>query len=315
MNLKNLNYFFLITKKIFSHQTNKLMKVGLYESTGRPEVYKWIHEAAKKIKQLGSDVLCSVELLENLKERKDSTDIGFIKSYNQEDLGKHIDIMITFGGDGTILSAAHLLMKSEVPILGFNVGKLGFLAEFSVNNMEITLTNILNGKYRIVERAVLNTKINDQDIYALNDIVLEKKNSTKLVTVECYSNQNHIADYRADGVILATPTGSTAYSLSSGGPIVAPSTHVFCITPISPHSLTLRPIIIPDNVEVTFRVKGNSNEINLVADGRYKTTLIEGDSVLIQKSKYFIKLIKPLDSSYYDVLKAKLLWATNLPEH
>ena len=287
------------------------MKIGIYESTGRTEVLKWAANAAKKIKTFGNEVYCTNEL----KEKLVSDDLNFVKTCNNEDLGKLVDVVITFGGDGTMLSAANLLLKYEVPILGFNIGKLGFLAEFSINNLDLTIKNIVNGDYRIVERAVLETEVLGKKIYALNDFVLEKKNSTRLVTIECFSNRNHIADYRADGVILTTPTGSTAYSLSSGGPIIAPSTDVFCITPVCPHSLTLRPIVIPDNVEVTFRVKENSNEVNLVADGKNQVTLKENDFVLVKKSQYSVKLIKPLESSYYDVLKAKLLWATGLPEN
>ncbi|MFY8162536.1 MAG: NAD(+)/NADH kinase [Candidatus Kapaibacteriota bacterium] len=287
------------------------MKIGIYESTGRTEVLKWAANAAKKIKTFGNEVYCTNEL----KEKLVSDDLNFVKTCNNEDLGKLVDVVITFGGDGTMLSAANLLLKYEVPILGFNIGKLGFLAEFSINDLDLTIKNIVNGDYRIVERAVLETEVLGKKIYALNDFVLEKKNSTRLVTIECFSNRNHIADYRADGVILTTPTGSTAYSLSSGGPIIAPSTDVFCITPVCPHSLTLRPIVIPDNVEVTFRVKENSNEVNLVADGKNQVTLKENDFVLVKKSQYSVKLIKPLESSYYDVLKAKLLWATGLPEN
>lgn len=287
------------------------MKIGIYESTGRTEVLKWAKIAAEKIRLTGNEVFCTNELMERL----NSDDLQFLKVCNSEDLGKLVDVVITFGGDGTMLSAAKLLLKYEVPILGFNIGKLGFLAEFSINDLDLTINNIVNGAYRIVERAVLETEVLGKKIYALNDFVLEKKNSTRLVTVECFSNRNHIADYRADGVILTTPTGSTAYSLSSGGPIIAPSTDVFCITPICPHSLTLRPIVIPDNVEVTFRVKEYSNEVNLVADGKNQVTLKENDAVLVKKSKYSVKLIKPLESSYYDVLKAKLLWAYGLPEN
>lgn len=291
------------------------MKVGLYESTGRSEVYSWIEQTAKKAKKLGAEIYCPISLKEKFIHFTNVEELNFIKFVTQEDMGKYIDIMITFGGDGTMLSAANILIEDEVPILGFNVGKLGFLAEYSINYLDATLYNILNGKYRIVERAVLTTNIGDKKIFALNDFVLEKKNSTKLITVECHSNANHIADYRADGVILTTPTGSTAYSLSAGGPIVTPGTNVFCITPISPHTLTLRPIIIPDTVEATFTVKKGSNQVNVVADGRFQTVLSEGESLVLKKAKYFIKLIKPLDSSYYDVLKAKLLWATNIPEH
>lgn len=285
------------------------MKIGIYESTGRIEALKWALIASDILKKSEIEVFCTNEF----KAKITSSDYEYIKSTNSEDLGKVVDFVITFGGDGTILSAANLLLKYEVPILGFNVGKLGFLAEFSVNQIDETLDNIINGRYRIVDRAVLETEVLGKKIYALNDLVLEKKESTRLITIECLSNDNHIADYRADGVIVTTPTGSTAYSLSAGGPIIAPSTNVFCITPICPHSLTLRPIVIPNNVEVKFKVAQNSGEVNLVADGRNQLSLKENDIITIKKADYSVKLIKPLASSYYDVLKAKLHWAVGLP--
>ncbi len=285
------------------------MKIGIYESTGRIEALKWALIASDILKKNEIEVFCTNEF----KAKIVGSDYDYIKSTNSEDLGKVVDLVITFGGDGTILSAANLLLKYEVPILGFNVGKLGFLAEFSVNQIDETLDNIINGRYRIVDRAVLETEVLGKKIYALNDLVLEKKESTRLITIECLSNDNHIADYRADGVIVTTPTGSTAYSLSAGGPIIAPSTNVFCITPICPHSLTLRPIVIPNNVDVKFRVALNSGDVNLVADGRNQLSLKENDVIVIKKADYSVKLIKPLASSYYDVLKAKLHWAVGLP--
>jgi len=285
------------------------MKIGIYESTGRIEALKWALIASDILKKNEIEVFCTNEF----KAKIVGSDYDYIKSTNSEDLGKVVDLVITFGGDGTILSAANLLLKYEVPILGFNVGKLGFLAEFSVNQIDETLDNIINGRYRIVDRAVLETEVLGKKIYALNDLVLEKKDSTRLITIECLSNDNHIADYRADGVIVTTPTGSTAYSLSAGGPIIAPSTNVFCITPICPHSLTLRPIVIPNNVDVKFRVALNSGDVNLVADGRNQLSLKENDVIVIKKADYSVKLIKPLASSYYDVLKAKLHWAVGLP--
>lgn len=285
------------------------MKIGIYESTGRIEALKWALIASDILKKNNIEVFCTNEF----KAKIVSQDYNYIKSTNSEDLGKVVDFLITFGGDGTILSAANLLLKYEVPILGFNVGKLGFLAEFSVNQIDETLDNIINGRYRIVDRAVLETEVLGKKIYALNDLVLEKKESTRLITIECLSNDNHIADYRADGVILTTPTGSTAYSLSAGGPIIAPSTNVFCITPICPHSLTLRPIVIPNNVDVKFKVAQNSGDVNLVADGRQQLSLKENDVIVIKKADYSVKLIKPLASSYYDVLKEKLHWAVGIP--
>jgi NAD+ kinase len=142
-------------------------------------------------------------------------------------------------------------------------------------------------------------------IYALNDFVVEKKNSSRMITIEAFSNQHCIGLYRADGLIVTTPTGSTAYSLSCGGPILAPSTQVICITPVCPHSLTLRPLVIPYTTELVIKANSASGVVNLVADGQTERILKNGEQVVIRRSKELCKLIKPLESSYFDLLRQK----------
>ncbi len=195
--------------------------------------------------------------------------------------------------------------------MGFNVGKLGFLAEFSVNDLDKTIKDLIKGNYRIIDRAVLQTEFDGEIIYTLNDFVIEKKDSSRMITIDAYANQHLIGSIRADGIIITTPTGSTAYSLSCGGPILAPSTEVICLTPISPHSLTLRPLVLSDSSELTMKVFSPTGESILVADGQVKKVLNNKDVVTINKSEEYIKLIKPTDSTYYDLLRNKLLWAAN----
>jgi len=165
----------------------------------------------------------------------------------------------------------------------------------------------------VVDRSTLQTTLTingtEQTIYALNEFVLEKHGSSRMIIVSAFVDDHHIADYRADGVILTTPTGSTAYSLSCGGPIIAPASQIFCVTPISPHALTLRPLIVPDNNEVTFVLNEFSDEAALVADGKQSMVLTPGTSITIRKSEYAVKLIKRVDSTYFNLLRAKLLWS------
>lgn len=285
-----------------------MKNIALFESTGKPEAIKCAEFTASKLMEFGIKCCASQELISNIqsKEIKD-----FIKPLPFDEFEKFADVLISFGGDGTMLFAARLMIKTDLPIMGINVGKLGFLAEFSVKDINQTIDNLIKGNYRIIDRAVLQTELDGEIIYALNDFVIEKKDSSRMITIEAYTNSHLLGSIRADGLIVTTPTGSTAYSLSCGGPILTPSTEVICITPISPHSLTLRPLVLPDSNNVELKVYSPTGESMLVADGQVKKVLSNTDTIMITKSEEYIKLIKPTDSSYYDLLRNKLLWAAN----
>ncbi len=283
-----------------------MKKIAIFISPDKTEAVRWTEYTINKIKQIGSECCAAPEIIALL-NNKDLID----KIVTVDEYDRFADIVISFGGDGTILSAARVLVGTDIPIMGVNVGRLGFLAEYSVNKIDEALNQILRGDYRVVDRTLLETEINGVKTYALNDFVIEKKDSSRMITVKTYINEHFIADYRADGLILNTPTGSTAYSLSCGGPILVPSTEVICLTPISPHSLTLRPLVIPDTAEVTLSVYSPTGEASFVADGQIKFTLKNGEKIVCKKSDSKIKLIKPLKSSYFDLIREKLLWAAN----
>lgn len=282
---------------------------AIFSLASKPEAKKYAKEAAKILKELGVEVIANEAFCESI----NPDEYSFIGECNDTDFEKKADVVISFGGDGTMLSASKLLIDSGVPIMGFNVGKLGFLAEYPTTKLRESLIDLVNGNYRVVERSMFETTIRDKKYFALNDCVVEKKNTSRMITISAYSNTNHIADYRADGLILTTPTGSTAYSLSCNGPIIAPGTPVFCITPISPHSLTLRPLVIPNSTEVRFKVSSPTGESNFVIDGKEVIVVKDGEEVLIRKSDAVVKLIKPQNSSYFSLLKEKLLWASQIP--
>lgn len=283
-----------------------MKKIAIFLSPDKPEAVKWAEYTIKKIKEMGSECCVAPEIISLFNDRDNIDKIATIEEYD-----RYADLVISFGGDGTILSAARVLIGTDIPIMGVNVGRLGFLAEFSVKNIDESLKKIMDGEYRVVDRTLLETNINNETIYALNDFVIEKKDSSRMITVKTHINEHYIADYRADGLILTTPTGSTAYSLSCGGPILVPSTQVICLTPISPHSLTLRPLVIPDTAEVTLEVFSPTGEASFVADGQIKFTMKNGDKINCKKSESKIKLVKPLNSSYFDLIREKLLWAAN----
>ncbi len=282
-------------------------KIAIYENQNKPEAIRWSEFAAKVLFSKGIECYVSNELFKKLSNEIKKT----VQSVPTSNFEKIADVVITFGGDGTILSAARYVFKSEVPIMGINVGKLGFLAEYPHNKIEEAIENLLTGQYRVVDRTVLTTHIDDENIYAVNDFVIEKMLSSRMITLHAYSNEHYVASYRADGLILTTPTGSTAYSLACGGPIIAPSAQVMCLTPISPHSLNFRPLVIPDENTVKIIVESPTGEAKLVGDGQIEKVLRSGDEVIFSIAEYRIKLIKPLKNSYYDVLRAKLLWAVD----
>ena len=284
-----------------------MKKIALFESTGKPEARKWAEYTAFKLRELGAQCCARPELIQTFKpEIRD-----FVHPCCLNDFEKNSDIVMSFGGDGTMLSAARSMINTDIPIMGINVGKLGFLAEFSVKDFDNTIDDMLKGNYRIVNRTVLETTFNNEKIYALNEFVIEKKNTSRMIRIEAFSNQNYIASIRADGLILTTPTGSTAYSLSCGGPILSPSAEVVCLTPIAPHTLTLRPLVIPDSNEITLKVFSPTGDAFLMVDGQNKWVLKNGDKIVIRRSESKIKLIKPHGSAYYDLLRNKLLWAAD----
>jgi NAD+ kinase len=224
--------------------------------------------------------------------------------------------MMTFGGDGTLLMAARLFADTNIPILGVNLGKLGFLAVISMEELENAVQILKEQNYRVEQRSLLQATVEDDEgsstvhtIIAANDIVFHRQSFERLINVHAFVDGHHIADYRADGLIISTPTGSTAYSLSCGGPVVAPSCSVFSITPVAPHSLTLRPLVVPDNCAITLLTSSEQGSVNLVADGQVVYEVHNGQTVTIAKADITMKLIKRTDSSYYDLLKKKLLWS------
>ena len=228
-----------------------------------------------------------------------------------EDCLASSDMMIALGGDGTILATARLVGQREIPILGVNLGKLRFLAEISPEEMDEALGEILEHRYLVEERLVLEgtTPARPGKVYhAVNDFVVDKSRSSRIIDIETHIDGTFAVTYRADGLIISTPTGSTGYALSSGGPIVSPGSRVFGITPISPHTLSGRPIIVPDSGRIRVVVRAHSDEVLFSADGQIEEFLKPPAEINIRRADYALKLVKRMDRSYFDVLRAKLFW-------
>lgn len=284
-----------------------MKRIALYENQSKPKAIEYALKTIEILNKFGSDCIVSPSLAALVDDDYKS----YIQIHQIDEFYKYADIVVTFGGDGTLLTVAREMLLSEVPIMGFNVGKLGFLAEYSVENLESSIKELLDGNYRLVDRSVLETIIEGKTIYALNDFVVEKINTSKMITVNTYSDNHFVGEYRADGLIVTTPTGSTAYSLSCSGPIIAPSARVICLTPISPHTLTIRPLVVPDANEITLELSDNGEGAILVADGITLKSVEPNEKINFKISKLKVKLIKPLKSSYYDVLRNKFLWASH----
>ena len=229
------------------------------------------------------------------------------------DLSQHCDAFVSLGGDGTLLLASHY--SRSKPVMGINVGDLGFLTEFSPDELWTAMDHLVSGNYSIHRRSQLETTLESgEQLTSLNDVIIEKGSSARrLPTFTILLDNEMLGSYRADGIIIATSTGSTAYSLSAGGPIIAPKSNVFVITPICPHMLTVRPIVISDDKTVKVSVDANPGEFPLKMDGIQKKLLAPGEVVTVRKSPHHVNLVANEKRNYCEILRKKLLWSHEHP--
>ncbi|MBF1448199.1 MAG: NAD kinase [Prevotella oris] len=225
-----------------------------------------------------------------------------------------VDYVISMGGDGTFLEAANKVGDREIPILGVNMGRLGFLADVLPSEIETTLDHVLRGDHIIEDYTVIKLETNGETVecnpFALNDIAVLKRDSASMISIRAYVNGDFLVNYQADGLIIATPTGSTAYSLSNGGPIIVPQSGSLCITPVAPHSLNIRPIVINDTSVIELEVCSRSHNFLVAVDGR-SMKMAEETRLTIRKAPYTIKLIKLKSQRYFSTLHEKLMWGAD----
>ena len=225
------------------------------------------------------------------------------------------DMVISIGGDGTFLKAASRVGKKNIPILGINTGRLGFLADISPAEMEATFDEIYDRRYTVEERSVLQLKCGNGCLneipYALNEIAVLKHDSSSMISIHTYINGAHLTTYQADGLVIATPTGSTAYSLSVGGPVMVPHSKTIAITPVAPHSLNVRPIVICDDWEITLDVESRSHNFLVAVDGRSESCK-EGTQLKISRADYSIKVVKRFNHIFFDTLRNKMMWGADV---
>ncbi len=237
-----------------------------------------------------------------------------IQQSKHKDIPDDLLCMIVLGGDGTFLSAARFIENRGIPLMGVKFGEVGFLAETTEDNLFKAVDSLLEGKYLIQKRTRLNIKVvrdNEQiiDVDVLNDAVINKSALSRLASCAVYLDSTYLTTYRADGLIVGTPTGSTAYSLAAGGPVVNPQVPSIILTPICPFTLTNRPLIIPDSTKIEIRLEGSPEDIILTLDGQEGFEMDPKDKIFIKKSKDDIKMLSFEEQSYFKVLKTRLKWS------
>lgn len=235
------------------------------------------------------------------------------KETGAEEMSSKTDLLIVLGGDGTLLGAARQFSESEVPILAVNLGGLGFMTSVTVEEAFPLLEDVLAGRHRLSPRMMLKAELlRGGEIIergqALNDAVVTKAALSRIVELDVSVNGSFLARYRADGLIVSTPTGSTAYSLAAGGPILYPVLQAFVLTPICPHMLTNRPLVLPDSVRLELDFNALDEQAYLTLDGQTGQELLRGDRIMISKSPYRVMLVRPQEQTYYKVLRSKLRW-------
>jgi NAD+ kinase len=282
-------------------------RIGIIGKQGDPAVKDTIQRLYDYLISCGRDVLLEQEICQLLKSQA-------LPSVSEADLPCHSDLVIVVGGDGTLLHAARMLASREIPILGINLGRLGFLVDISPDEMQPRLDRILAGEYEEEERFLLRVTMGDEfadgpGVRAFNDVVLHKWNIARMIEFETYINGQLVNDQRSDGLIVSTPTGSTAYALSGGGPLVHPSLNALILVPICPHTLSNRPIVVDGDSEIEIHLaRGQSADIQITCDGQSTLPVMEGEIIRISKDPHKVRLIHPKGHDHYSILRAKLGW-------
>lgn len=288
------------------------MKVGIYGQFYHENSGVYIEELLNALDEKNIEVTIEENFLKLIDENNEiKKDISHFQTFQKLD-GSY-DVFISVGGDGTILQSVNFIRNRDIPILGINTGRLGFLATVNKEEIRHTVNLLLNNEYKISQRSLLSIRANPKveelfdNHYALNEIAVSRKNTTSMITIDTWLDDEYLTAYWADGLIVSTPTGSTGYSLSCGGPVVTPATKALIITPIAPHNLNARPLVIKDNTKITLKVSGRADDYLVSMDSRI-ATLKNNTTVTIQKAPFKLKMIEFTEDTFLKTLRKKLLW-------
>ncbi len=280
-----------------------MKRVGIICKAGRPEPIEILGGLLPWLREKGAEVFIDLETARSLN----------VKGYPRTEVPLLSEAVVVFGGDGTMLSVARIACEREIPILGVNLGGLGFITEVQRTDVRDAIEAILSGQSAVEERLMLAARVHRHgekisEYTALNDVVINKGALARIIEMETLIDGMHVTSFRADGLIAATPTGSTAYNLSAGGPILYPTMDCVILTPICPHTLTNRPIVLPDDVRIEITLKSPAEDVFLTLDGQVGFSLRQGDIIVIEKSPFKTRLLIPHERNYFQVLTKKLKW-------
>jgi len=287
-----------------------IKRIGVVVKPHQPDALATLCRLTEWLNARGIKIIGSLDVDRERIEHETGCVVETVKA---EDLAEGVDLMLVLGGDGTMIATARMLGDKEVPVIGVNYGGLGYLAEFPIKELFPALEAILNGHYQVEPRVMLAAELRRGEelvtkTRVLNDVVMNKSALARIIEIEAYLNNQFVNSFRADGLIVSTPTGSTAYNLSAGGPVIYPSMNAIVITPICPFTLSNRPIVVPDNSFIEVRLKTRNEEVALTLDGQVGCPLQAGDRIIIRKSKTTFNLVQPANKNYFDVLRDKLRW-------
>lgn len=289
------------------------MNIALYGRKITKQNALYFTEILKVLDTLGWNAILEINLKDQLVKK-----LGVSEKYrtyeNYSDFKSGIDLAISIGGDGTFIQTVKFIRNSRVPIIGVNLGRLGFLANVNPQNFEFTMQMVKDKRYEFQKRSLLQVETQNDlfgdDNIALNEVTLHKKDTSSMITVHASLNDNYLNSYWADGLIVATPTGSTAYSLSCGGPIVTPGCRVHILNPIAPHNLNVRPMVVPDNFPIKLSVEGRERKYLLSLDSNSKN-IAQGEEVIIRKADFLINVVKFEDNNFLDTIRNKMSWGVD----
>ncbi|HEX5890724.1 MAG TPA: NAD(+)/NADH kinase [Pyrinomonadaceae bacterium] len=289
---------------------SSIKRVGIVLKPHQPQALKTICELTIWLGQRGIQLVGGPQIERERIEHETGCSVVEVEP---DELAAAVDLVLVLGGDGTMIATARLIGDEEVPVLGVNYGGLGYLTEFRIEELYDSLEMILADNFRLDKRVMLSVELHRDDEMithnrVLNDVVINKSALARIIEIEAYLNKQYVSSFRADGLIVSTPTGSTAYNLSAGGPIIFPSMNAVVVTPICPFTLSNRPLVVPDDAVIELLLKTANEEVSLTLDGQVGFPLALNDRVTIRKSRTTFNLIQPSNRNYFDVLRDKLRW-------
>ena len=288
------------------------MKIAIYGRALNQNFFKYFEEIIKILELNQIKIFLYEQLLTSVKNHINFNQKKTTVYQTFKDIDKKVDFIISIGGDGTFLECVTFLEKNCLPILGINSGRLGFLANIQKENIREAIEGIINKQYTIEQRSLLKISTNNNESFdgfsfALNEITIHKSDSSSMINIHTYLNNEFLNSYWADGLIISTPTGSTAYSLSAGGPIVVPDSNNLIITPLAPHNLNVRSLIINDNNKILLKIETRSN--NYLASLDYRSKILDKNvEIIVEKADFKVNLIKLNNQNFFKTLRTKLMW-------